>query len=299
MKTSIKRFFVNKVPKRNIDFTGILKTVLFWPNDLELVIDSPSIRRKYLDHVLTQVDREYRRNLISYERGLRQRNKVLQDIFDGRAKRSHLLFWDQLLVNAGTYITEKRSDLLSFINDSDFSLVRYSTKYDKSIISEARLEQYKNEEISARATLVGPHRDDFTVEKIINNGQEAINNKHETRNMRLNDSSMHRFDESKETSMDVSRFGSRGEQRLAVLWLKLAELTFIEEKTGERPILLLDDIFSELDDESRAIVFSVLPKQQSIITSADESVLTLIQNHIAKKDISIIRLPMGEQRKQY
>lgn len=271
MKTSIKRFFLNKVPKRNIDFSGIVKTVLFWPNDLELVIDSPSIRRKYLDHVLSATDREYRRNLISYERGLRQRNKVLQDIFDGRAKRSHLLFWDQLLINAGSYITEKRNDYLTFINDSVFPSVEYKTSYDKSIISESRLEQYKNEEISARATLVGPHRDDFFVLK----------------NFRGPD-----------TSMDVSRFGSRGEQRLAVLWLKLAELAFIEEKTGERPILLLDDIFSELDDISRSIVFSVLPKQQSIITSADEGVLSLIEHHIPKKDIKIIKLPIHEHEEK-
>lgn len=265
IKTSIKRFFVNKVPKRSIDFAGVFKTVLFWPNDLELVIDSPSIRRKYLDHVLSQVDREYRRNLVSYERGLRQRNKVLQDIFDGRAVRTHLFFWNQLLITAGSYITEKRKELLTFINDYHFPGVHYMTLYDKSVISEARLEQYKDEEVSARATLVGPHRDDFSVEKITHGGKD---------------------------SMDVSRFGSRGEQRLAVLWLKLAELSFIEEKTGERPILLLDDIFSELDDESRAIVFSILPKQQSIITSADYSVLDLIKHHVEKKDISVIRLPI-------
>lgn len=282
MKTSIKRFFINKVPKRGIDFAGAFKTVLFWPNDLELIIDSPSIRRKYLDHVLSQVDREYRRNLVSYERGLRQRNKVLQDIFDGRASRSHLFFWNQLLINAGTYITEKRMEYLEFINASDFSSVTYRTVYDKSIISTERLERYKDEEVSARVTLVGPHRDDFSVEKV-------TNTKEKRHNRRLNDSSIRRFDD---VSMDVSRFGSRGEQRLAVLWLKLAELSFIEKKTGERPILLLDDIFSELDDESRAIVFSVLPKQQSIITSADDSVLSLIQHHVVKKDIEVVRLPL-------
>jgi DNA replication and repair protein RecF len=288
IKTPMKRFFVNKVPKRGIDFAGKFKAVLFWPNDLELVIDSPSIRRKYLDHVLSQVDREYRRNLISYERGLRQRNKVLQDIFDGRAKRSHLFFWNQLLINAGTYITEKRMEYLTFINDSEFYSVTYKTLYDKSIISVERLEQYKDEEVSARVTLVGPHRDDFSVRKVIETGQKAVSNKQITNNDQFINSSIHRFDDA---SMDVSRFGSRGEQRLAVLWLKLAELSFIEEKSGERPILLLDDIFSELDDESRAIVFSVLPKQQSIITSADDSVLTLIKNHVAKKDVSVIRLP--------
>jgi len=234
--TQTKKYLVNGIPRRQIDFVGNLRAVLFWPEHLELVTDSPSIRRKYLDSVLVQIDREYRRNLASYERGLRQRNKLLWLISEGKGNRSQLLFWDQLLVRAGSYITDMRIEFIGFINRYQHSM---QIQYDKSVISESRLEQYKDAEVSAKATLVGPHRDDFLVTK---------------------------------KDLDLSKYGSRGEQRLAVLWLKLAELSFIESKTGERPILLLDDIFSELDGEHRKLVLTLLDKQQTIVTSAEEGI---------------------------
>ncbi|MBI3577304.1 DNA replication and repair protein RecF [Candidatus Gottesmanbacteria bacterium] len=236
-KTPLKKFLVNGVPRRMIDFVGNLRVVLFWPEDLELVTDSPSLRRRYLDSVLVQVDREYRRNLLSYERGLRQRNRLLDFINEETAHRHQLLFWDQLLIKAGGYLTEKRAQFIEFINTYHVSHITYHITYDKSVISESRLAQYAGEEVAAKATLVGPHRDDFVAFK-------------DTR--------------------ELSKFGSRGEQRLAILWLKLAELAYIEKAAGERPVLLLDDIFSELDDEHRALVFDLIGKQQTIITSADE-----------------------------
>jgi DNA replication and repair protein RecF len=234
--TSVKKYLVNGVSRRMIDFVGNLRAVLFWPEDLEIVTDSPSLRRKYLDTVLIQVDREYRRSLRSYERGLRQRNKLLDLIHEGKAARSQLLFWDQLLIRAGGFITEKRASYLAFVNATALREHRFGAMYDKSVISESRLLQYKDEEVAAKATLVGPHRDDFMI---------VQNDK------------------------NLSTFGSRGEQRVAVLWLKLAELAFIEQAAGSRPILLLDDIFSELDEEHRNLVADVVKRQQTIITSAD------------------------------
>lgn len=99
------------------------------------------------------------------------------------------------------------------------------------------MEQYAEEEIAAATTLVGPHRDDFC------------------------------FFTGKER--DLSRFGSRGEQRMGTLWLKIAELEYIEHISGERPTLLLDDIFSELDDAHREVVMKTSNRQQTIITTAD------------------------------
>ena len=119
----------------------------------------------------------------------------------------------------------------------------FSLEYDSSTISESRLEQYKVEEVAAATTLVGPHRDDF-IFKVKGKGLEV-------------------------KERDLAPYGSRGEQRMGVLWLKLAELAFVEEKTGEKPTLLLDDIFSELDHEHRDIVFDITKKQQTIITTAD------------------------------
>lgn len=238
--TPTKKYLVNGIPRRQIDLVGNLRTVLFWPEDLELVTNSPSLRRKYLDSVLVQVDREYRRNLLSYERGLRQRNKLLDFINEGKAHNHQLLFWNQLLIRAGSYITNTRQKYIDFINTQK----EYFVVYDKSIISESRLSQYKDEEVAAKATLVGPHRDDFTIEY---------------------------------KEKDLSKFGSRGEQRLAVLWLKLAEVSYIEKETGDRPLLLLDDILSELDSSHRAIVLSVVEKQQTILTSADMDIIKIMK----------------------
>ena len=236
-----KRMMVNGVPKRTIDFAGNFKTVLFGPWDMDLVTESPSIRRKFLDNVLSQVDREYRRSILSYEKGLRQRNRLLFRIREEGVPRSQLLFWNQLLIKNGDYISQKREEFIQYVN-SNHSPVKnhYLLEYDKSVISEGRLEQYKDEEIAAATTLVGPHRDDF----IFFGGKR-----------------------------NLAAYGSRGQQRMGVLWLKMAELNFIETKTEIRPTLLLDDIFSELDHEHRGVVMELSKKQQTIITTADEHFL--------------------------
>lgn len=254
-RVPLKKYMVNGVPRRQVDFVGNLRVVLFWPEHLELVTDSPSLRRKYLDSVLVQVDREYRRNLMSYERGLRQRNRLLDLINEGKAGRPQLLFWDQLLIKAGGYITDKRGEYIDFVNQCQMPNAKYQIEYDKSVISQLRLEQYKDEEVGAKATLVGPHRDDFTIFK---------------------------------DERELSKYGSRGEQRLAVLWLKLAELAYIEKKAGDRPILLLDDICSELDEEHRALVIELTGKQQTILTSADEGILKTIGKNAQVIELSML-----------
>lgn len=236
-KIARKKLLVNGLSKRLIDFAGNFKVTLFGPWDLGLVTESPSSRRKFLDSVLSQIDREYRRASLSYEKGLRQRNKLLLRIREEGTPRSQLLFWDKLLVRNGDYISMKRAELIDFINKNpSINKETFELEYDKSAISEARLEQYAEEEIAAATTLVGPHRDDFIF---------------------------------KEGKRDLARFGSRGGQRMAVLWLKLAELAFIEKVSQERSTLLLDDIFSELDHEHREVVMKTIGDQQTIITTAD------------------------------
>ena len=259
--TDRKQFLVNGVGKRMVDFAGNLKAVLFRPEDMDLIIGSPSLRRRYLDFVLIQTDREYRRAVISYEKGVRQRNRLLEKIRDEAAyanasasqggMRNQLLFWDQLLIKNGNYISNKRAEYIEYINGKEKNLGNYEAIYDDSQISTARLEQYLEAEIASGNTLIGPHRDDFKIEL---------------------------------RERDLAVFGSRGEQRLAVLWLKLCELSFIREKSGERPILLLDDIFSELDHKHRDLVFEIMDNQQTIVTSADPH---LIQNGV---EMEIIRL---------
>lgn len=246
-KAPRKKLLVNGIPRRMIDFAGNFKTVLFGPWDMDLVTESPSIRRRFLDMVLSQVDREYGRSILSYEKGLRQRNRVLWGIRESGVVRDRLLFWNQLLVKNGNYITKKREEFIEFVNSLNFKInsLKLNLYYDKSIISQGRLEQYKNEEIASATTLVGPHRDDF----IFNKGERSL-----------------------------SSFGSRGEQRMGVLWLKIAELDYIEkvsieagaETSSARPTLLLDDIFSELDEDHKKIAMEVAHKQQTIITSVND-----------------------------
>lgn len=251
-KVARKKLMINSVGKRLVDFAGNFKVVLFGPWDLDLVTESPSIRRKFLDTVLSQIDREYRRSVLSYEKGVRQRNRLLFRIREEGVNRSQLLFWNQLLIKNGNYITKMREEFIDFINSQHgLNDQKFNLEYDRSIISEGRLEQYSEEEVAAGTTLVGPHRDDFSII---------------------------------ESNRNLASYGSRGEQRMAVLWLKMAELNYIEKKTGERSTLLLDDIFSELDHEHRDIVMKLAKNQQTIITTADE--------HFIKKSgsNSIIRL---------
>ena len=252
-KIARKRLLTNGVGKRLVDFAGNYKVVLFGPWDLDLITESPSGRRKFLDSVLSLVDREYRRSLLSYEKGLRRRNKILYRIREEGASRSNLLFWDKLLVKNGDYISTARGDFIDFINlTKPLNETFFQIEYDKSAISGGRLAQYKNEEVAAATTLVGPHRDDFIVKtKTKKNGK----------------------------GRELGRYGSRGEQRMGVLWLKLAELYFVEEKSNEKPTLLLDDIFSELDHEHRGIVMKVVGGQQTIITTTDP--------HFVKKSKSV------------
>ena len=249
MSEGRKKFEVNGVPRRMMDFVGNLKAVMFGPGDMELVTGSPSVRRRYLDFVICQVDRDYRRCLISYEKGLRQRNKLLDLVRDGMAQRNQLFFWDKLLIKNGQYLTDKRSEFLA----------KTGFEYDKSEISEVRLKQYEIEEVAAGSTLVGPHRDDFIFKTspltpLLNSGE----------------------------GKDISKYGSRGEQRMAVWWLKQKEIEYL----GGEPVLLLDDIFSELDHRHREEVVKLVESYegQVIMTTADEHLIPEM------KDIKVIRL---------
>lgn len=257
-KVAYKKLSVNGSVKRLYNFAGILKSVIFGPGDVGLVTGSPSLRRRFLDGVLSQVDREYYRSLLSYEKGVRQRNKLLVRIKEGIARRPQLLFWDQLLIKNGEYLTKMRSEFIEFMNNTDpLDHEKVFLEYDKSIISPARLEQYAQEEILAGSTLVGPHRDDIKFRTY--NRESATADKHTTKEAT--------------GGKDLAVYGSRGEQRMGVLWLKLGEVQFIEAKAGVRPILLLDDIFSELDDAHREIVMRTVNKQQTIMTTADPHII--------------------------
>jgi len=255
-RTNKKLYKINNTPKRLPDFLGSLRAVLFKPEDINLVLGSPSIRRDYLNLILEQLDWQYRTCLSAYNKGLRQRNKVLSKIREGEAKESQLTFWNQLLIKNGQIINQTREIMIIFYNKQfkDTEII-----YDKSPITLQRLEKYKQAELALGMTLVGPHRDDFKFLKHKANGRK-----------------------------DLSLYGSRGEQRLAVLYLKLAELKFVIQKTNQKPILLLDDIFSELDKKNRKLVIKIINDYQTIITNTGEEIDKDIKKEI--KDSLFIKL---------
>lgn len=237
-----RKFLLDGVSKRRKDFIGNLLAVTFRPEDLDLMTDGPSLRRTFFNTVLSQASWEYRHALELYEKALKRRNALLDVLRDGQTTRASFPFWDQVLIEHGSVLTSMRRSFVECMNTtSDFPL-QFSVLYDSSVISEKRLHQYAIEEVAAGHTLVGPHKDDFSVmltEKKDNN------------------------------TKDIGTFGSRGEQRMAVLWLKIQEMEYLERQKKIRPILLLDDILSELDEKHQHIALDLAEKQQTILTTAD------------------------------
>lgn len=238
---NLKRYLVNGVAKRKADFVGNFSAVLFSPQDLDIIIGLPSLRRKLLDSVLEQVDREYRLANSAFSKALRQRNALLELVQElGVRNEKQFEYWDDILIENGQMITQKRNQFIEFVNNEEKEIIDFAAFYDKSVISKERLAEYKDAEIGAGVTLIGPQRDDFHIQI---------------------------FDNARQSTHNVKLFGSRGQQRLVILQLKFLELLFVEKKLGSRPTLLLDDIFSELDNEHIELVLGMIGNQQTIITT--------------------------------
>ena len=235
LSPSRKKFSVNKIGKLRSNFIGNLKVILFSPIDLEMVDNSPSVRRAHLDDFLSQTDRVYHRILSSYEKTVASRNRILKRIFEGKAKEDELEFWDRVQVRLADEITKKRAEFFEFLKNSKGKLDDFSWVWKSSKVDLSKLKKERKRDIICQATISGPHRDDFR--------------------FYLSD-------------RDLSFFGSRGQQRMSVLNLKLLELKYLEEKTGQKPVLLLDDIFSELDEEHRRAILP-LPPGQAVITTTE------------------------------
>lgn len=240
---SKRRYLVDGVARTRAKFVGVLPSIMFRPEDMRLVEGSPSRRRTFLDATLSMVHPDYGRALSVYEASLRRRNKLLDGMREGVVKREQLAYWDQSIIKNGNILSDYRRALLEYLSQVKTSFGEYQLEYDASSISPSRLKQYESAEVSVGYTLVGPHKDDFVILS---------------------------------TKRDLMVYGSRGEQRLAVLFLKLGTLQYIEEKMGVKPILLLDDIFSELDEEHRVEVVKMTKGRQTIITSTEEDVVRMV-----------------------
>ncbi len=239
VRVQFKRYFVNGVAKRRADFVGNFPSVLFSPQDLEIVVGSPGLRRNFLDNVLDQTDRDYRIASLGFSKALKQRNALLEIAKEtGARHEKEFEYWDSLVIRNGNVITRKREEFINFLNSSMKSIFDFKIEYNKSLISKERLEEYKDAESATGVTLVGPHRDDFKV----------------------------LFDK----KLELKSFGSRGQQRLGVLQLKLLELSYVHDNIDTKPIFLLDDVFSELDEGHINLILGIIHDQQTIVTTTHE-----------------------------
>ncbi len=262
---SSKRALVNGAGKRLSDFVGRLTAVLFGPEQLDLVTGSPSHRRAYLDGALSQTDRAYFRALAAYNRVLQQRNQLLKQFREREVHPDELLYWDAQLVEAGSLISSRRARCLQQLSGlaaghheqlapGGGSLeLAYETKLFRSrggwpLLASATQEEVQAEyrawlrleaerELATGSTVVGPHRDDLLL---------ALDGKL------------------------VDKFGSRGQQRTVALALKLAELDLIRQHTGDTPVLLLDDVLSELDEARRTALGEVIARHEQVLLTTTE-----------------------------
>ena len=260
-KSQYRLYSVNDVRRRKKDFLGNLSVVVFRPEDLRLVEGSPTRRRQFLDRALAMVSWQYLNALTQYEQTLKRRNKLLQRVRDGEEKRSVLSFWNLNLVKYGRFLQQERSKLIDFIREVIFPF-ELNLEYLPSLISTERLEEYLEREIIVGHSLIGPHKDDFLLKFTIED-------------KKIND-------------LSLLAYGSRGQQRLGVLWLKIAELQFLHSRIGYQPILLLDDILSELDENSKGMVMSLLEQYQTVLTTADKDVANELKNNF--KSLKLIEL---------
>jgi DNA replication and repair protein RecF len=256
-----RRFRVNGVAKRASDLIGQLRVVMFSADDLEIVSGPPGIRRRYLDITISQIDPAYVRATQRYARVLEQRNSLLRRIQERRAKPAELEFWDDELAAAGALILRRRAESvrqlgrdaaaryadLATMPDEALELC-YEPRVPEAVAGRLRehdleerfrsaLEAGRPEDVRRGVTLIGPHRDEL---RFLVGGHPA------------------------------AVAASRGQQRSIAVALRLAELALSTERTGDPPVLLLDDMLSELDASRRASVLGVTyGVDQVLITTPD------------------------------
>ncbi|MCR4842779.1 MAG: DNA replication/repair protein RecF [Eubacterium sp.] len=244
-KNKTKGIAVDKVPvKKASDMYGTLKVVVFSPEDLSIIKNGPAERRRFLNTELCQLDRIYLHRLGMYNKVLEQRTQLLKDLYNNPDLENTLEIWDEQLVNYGSQIIESREEFVEKLNEitkpihSDITAGKESLEiiYEKSVSKDDFARTLKeNRERDKRfcQTHAGPHRDDLCV---------------------------------KSMGTDMRKYGSQGQQRTSALSLKLAEIELIKIQTSEEPVLLLDDVLSELDSQRQELLLKYINNIQTLIT---------------------------------
>lgn len=273
-KNSPKGIAINKIPiKRASELFGIINIVFFSPEDLNIIKNGPSERRRFIDLELAQLDKVYLSDLSNYNRIVNQRNKLLKDIYDRNDLLETLDIWDFQLVQYGNRVIERRKLFIEQMNEIvgrvherltggrerlQLSYEPGTGQYD----FETALFRNRERDIRMKSTSVGPHRDDIC---FIADG------------------------------LDIRKFGSQGQQRTAALSLKLSEIELVKKEIKDTPILLLDDVLSELDKHRQNYLLDSIRDVQTLITCTGlddfvnhrfsiNKILHVEQGHVVKEN---------------
>lgn len=234
------------------EYVGTFRVVVFTPQDLNMILLAPQLRRRYIDIFISQIDPQYLEHLSQYQVYLKQRNSLLSRIKERQASEQELDYWDEAITRHGAYVLWKRRKIFDQLNqtlskhylslsqqENDLQVL-WKKDWDCEELAdttrsfEGYLKEKRRRDIDAESTCGGPHREDFS--------------------FRMRE-------------MSLADFGSRGECRSAVLSLKLAECDVMKQDTGESPVVLFDDVFSELDVHRQQQLLQLFHEQQVIITT--------------------------------
>lgn len=244
-KNKPKGVAINGIPiKKSSELFGIVNLVFFSPEDLSIIKNGPSERRRFIDLELCQLDKVYLYNLTKYNKIINQRNNLLKQISFNKQLLDTLSIWDEQLIDYGTRIINSREQFINEINEIIFDIHKNLSggkeelfvKYEPNVSVDnfrAKLEKSLERDINLKMTHVGPQRDDisFLIKDI-----------------------------------DIRKFGSQGQQRTSALSLKLAEIELVKKIIKDKPILLLDDVLSELDRNRQNYLLNSIKDIQTIIT---------------------------------
>ncbi len=230
--------------KKASELLGLLNVVFFSPEDLSIIKNGPAERRRFVDMELCQLDSFYIYNLNHYNKIVNQRNKLLKDMYFNPSLRDTLNIWDSQLISFGSKIIERRKLFVEQLNEIIYDIHKKLSgdkeelviKYEPDVLIEnyeKLLSSCQDRDVKLKQTTVGPHRDDFS--------------------FLVGD-------------IDIRKFGSQGQQRTAALSLKLSEIELVKKLTKENPVLLLDDVLSELDSNRQNYLLSTIGDIQTIIT---------------------------------
>ena len=230
--------------KKAAELVGLLNVVFFSPEDLSIIKSGPAERRRFIDMELCQLDKFYLYNLNKYNKIVNQRNKLLKDFYNNSDLYETIVIWDSQLLSYGKQIIERRSQFISQLNEIIFDIHKKLSGDKEELVIvyepeveadqfEKKLEANRDRDIRLKMTSVGPHRDDFSF---------FIN------------------------GIDIRKYGSQGQQRTAALSLKLAEIEIVKRVVKDNPVLLLDDVLSELDSSRQNHLLNSIGDIQTIIT---------------------------------